>query len=37
MVKIVEAKDLSGHDLTSKSDPYVKITGKAIVVQFTRK
>lgn len=27
MVQLVEARDLVGHDLTSKSDPYVKLSG----------
>lgn len=28
MMKLLAAKDLIGHDITSKSDPYAKISGR---------
>ena len=28
MMKLLAAKDLTGHDVTSKSDPFAKISGK---------
>lgn len=28
MVKLLAAKNLTGHDVTSKSDPYAKMSGK---------